>query len=61
MKKKNEIKRKQTLIFTGFYMMATLAFNELTLRLNDWIIQLHKKVTNFFICLAKQNDHAMSI
>ena len=45
MKKKNEIKRKQTLIFTGFYMMATLAFNELTHR----------------FCLAKQNDHAMSI
>ena len=26
----------------------------LNINLNDWIIQFHKKVTNFFICLAQQ-------
>ena len=49
MKNKNEIKRKQTLILI------------ITLKFNNWVIQLYKKVTNLFICLSLQNDHAMFI
>ena len=29
----------------------------LTHRFNDWVIQLHNKITNLSICLAQQNDH----
>ena len=31
----------------------------LTLRFNDWVIQLYKKVRYLFIWLALQNDHAI--
>ena len=33
----------------------------LTLRLNDWVIRLYKKIRNLSICLAQQSDHAMFI
>ena len=33
----------------------------LTLKFNNYVIQLYKKVSNPFIYLALENDHAMFI